>query len=100
MNRGLTWKQLVEIASAHLDLPYNWPHPNPPVKQTKAALEALFTTIAENALHGKSISIPGFGVFTRRTRKARRIINPQTHQPMDLPESVYVGFRCSKSIRR
>jgi integration host factor subunit beta len=100
MNRGLTWKQLVEIARTNLELPFRWTHLNPPAKQTKASLEVVFGTIAEQVLHGKTINIPGFGVFSRRTRKARRILNPHTHQLMDVPESTYVGFRCSKSIRR
>jgi DNA-binding protein HU-beta len=46
------------------------------------------------------LNLPGFGTFTRRTRKARRILNPINGEWIQLPEAVSVGFRVSKKGRK
>ncbi len=43
--------------------------------------------------------LEGFGTFSRRTRKARRITNPKTKQPMNLGETWQLGFRPGKKLR-
>ncbi len=48
---------------------------------------------------GGRVAIPGFGIFTLRKRKARRVLNPSTKAAMVLPESTTVGFRPAKKLR-
>lgn len=57
--------------------------------------EELSKTVAQ---HGRFVW-PGFGVWSIRTRKARRIQNPQTRAPMRLRATKTVGFRASKELR-
>jgi nucleoid DNA-binding protein len=69
----------------------------------KLAAEVLghaFTRIGEAVLvDHERIGIGGFGVFERRSRKARRILHPKTREPMRLPRSYAVGFSASKHQR-
>lgn len=41
----------------------------------------------------------GFGVFSVRRRKGRRIRNPQTRGLMRLPPSRTLGFKCAREVR-
>jgi DNA-binding protein HU-beta len=43
--------------------------------------------------------LTGFGIFEVRTRKARRIRNPDTDLPMLLPSRLAVTFRASSNWR-
>lgn len=99
----MTWQQLVEGAASVGILP-KYPKPGRartiPTKVAHRMLRSAFNVIAEEVLHGRRVAIPGFGVFTKRTRKARRIRNPQTRELMELGESTTIGFRCSKTIKR
>ena len=70
------------------------------LKDVDRVLRQLFADIAEEALHGRRVGIPNFGVFLKKTRRARQVRNPQTHELMRLPRAVSVGFRCSKAIKR
>jgi len=45
------------------------------------------------------VAVPGLGVFVVKTRKTRRITNPQTGELMTLPKSVEVRFRAAKSLK-
>lgn len=99
----MTWKELVEGCASVGILP-KYPKPGTrrsvPKKTAETMLRATFNVIAEKALHGERVSIPGFGVFYKRTRKSRRIANPQTKELMQLPATVSIGFRTSKQVSR
>jgi DNA-binding protein HU-beta len=45
------------------------------------------------------VAVPGLGVFVVKTRKARRITNPQTGEAMTLPEGIEVRFRAAKALK-
>jgi len=99
----MTWNQLVKGHASAGILPRFRPHAVRrvvPKKTAEAMLRATFNVIAEKALHGERVVIPGFGVFYKRTRKSRRIRNPQTLELMQLPRTVSIGFRTSKAISR
>lgn len=99
----MTWNELVEGAASVGILP-KYPAPghrrSVPKNVALKMLRSTFVVIAEKVLHGERVVIPGFGVFTKRTRKARKVRNPQTHEMMELGSSTTIGFRCSKSIKR
>lgn len=62
-------------------------------------VSALTSAIRETvAAHGRC-RIAGLGVFSLRTRKARRIRNPITGDMMQLQETKTVHFRPSKEWR-
>lgn len=73
---------------------------------TKKAARELLLTFLENVQEdltrygGGRVSIPGFGVFTLRTRKERRVLNPRTKESMVLPATKTVGFRPAKELRK
>lgn len=67
-------------------------------KSTREVLLAAFDAIGTAAASGR-FEVPCFGVFLRRTRRARAISNPQTKKRMHLHESRTVGFRAAKELR-
>ncbi len=46
-----------------------------------------------------SVSLIGFGTFTRRSRSARKGKNPQTGAVIDIPASNTVGFKAGKALK-
>jgi DNA-binding protein HU-beta len=74
---------------------------------TKAAagrmLEAIFDSaggaISEAVQKGKEVSIPGFGKFRSKVRKARRGRNPRTGAEIEIPETTVIAFSPGKGLR-
>ena len=70
---------------------------------TKKAAAELMDVVFKNI--GKAIkrdirfSYPGFGTWSMRTRKARRIRNPQTNEFMKLKATKTIGFRPAKDLK-
>lgn len=65
------------------------------------ALESVRSTITAFVMReGETFSWPGLGSFRRSTHKAKRVINPQTGQPMRTRASELLAFRASKHQRR
>jgi DNA-binding protein HU-beta len=67
-------------------------------KHAEEVAEALFSVIGEAVAEHGRFMWPGFGTWRRRSRKARRISNPITHELMRLPRTKSVGFRPSKHL--
>lgn len=63
------------------------------------AVDALLTLIMDSVAAGKEVSIPGFGAFTARTRKARKGRNPQTGAPLEIAEKTAPGFSAGKTFK-
>src|SRR5690349_16539880 len=57
-------------------------------KDTEEIITAAFNEIAKAVHQGARFHWPGFGVWTVRTRKARRIRNPSTGEMMRLKKTV------------
>ena len=87
MNKG----QLVEAIAAELDT-------------SKAAatrsLDAVIASIVEGIKKDDSVTIVGFGTFTKRERAARTVRNPHTGEPMEVRASTTVGFKPSQSLKK
>lgn len=75
------------------------------LKDTKAVVDALFDTnsrkgvIAIELDADRKVTIPGFGTFETRKRKARTGRNPQTGKPISIPASKYPAFRAGKTLK-
>ena len=68
----------------------------------KAAAEVLdvaFSNIGRAVKKEVRFSYPGFGTWSMRSRKARRIRNPQTNEMMKLKASKTIGFRPAKELK-
>ena len=66
-------------------------------------VDAIFDTASgaiSEAVHAAgSLSIPGFGKFTRRTRAARSGRNPRTGTEIKIPERTTVGFSAGRGLK-
>lgn len=77
------------------------------ISQAKAAevINALFDSrpghgiIAVELDAGRKVTIPGFGTFTTRKRKARTGTNPSTGAKMEIPARNYPHFKAGKTLR-
>jgi nucleoid DNA-binding protein len=86
MNKG----QLVETVAADMDV-------SKAVAQR--AVEAVLRSITSGIKEDQAVTLVGFGSFNRKTRAARTVRNPATGEPMDVKESVTVGFKPSTALR-
>ena len=86
MNKG----QLIEQVAAEMG-------------ETKAAasraVEAVISSITNGIKADDSVTIVGFGTFSKKERAARTGRNPATGEPMQIRASTTVGFRASSSLK-
>lgn len=72
----------------------------------KRLVDSIFEMVADQTFGvvgppaRKRFPIPNFGVFSMRSRKARKVIVPATGKVMQLPKQEVLGFRASKYLRR
>lgn len=64
------------------------------------AVNATFNIIRDSLGRGEKVVITGFGTFLLRSRAARRGRNPQTGQPIQIPQKKLPGFTAGKTIKR
>ena len=69
-------------------------------KAAAQVLEVVFANIGKAVKKDARFSYPGFGTWSIRTRKARKIRNPQTNEMMQLKASKTVGFRPAKELKQ
>jgi DNA-binding protein HU-beta len=63
-------------------------------------MDIVFNTIGKAVKKDQRFSYPGFGTWSVRTRKARKIRNPQTNEMMKLKATRTVGFRPAKELKQ
>jgi DNA-binding protein HU-beta len=68
-------------------------------KDAAKLLNLVFANIGKAVKKDTRFSYPGFGTWTIRSRKARKIRNPQTNEMMKLKASKTVGFRPAKQLK-
>lgn len=68
-------------------------------KDAAELLEIVFSNIGKAVKRDARFSYPGFGTWSLRSRKARRIRNPQTNEMMKLKASKTIGFRPAKELK-
>jgi len=67
--------------------------------EAKAVIDGLFAAIAEAAVAGDEISIPGFGKFKVRASAAREGRNPSTGATIQIAASKKLGFSPAKALK-
>lgn len=68
-------------------------------EQAYKAIDAVFDVIADELENGGSVNIQSFGTFEIHERAARKGINPQTKQPIDISASKAPAFRVSYKLK-
>jgi DNA-binding protein HU-beta len=69
-------------------------------KNAAKILEVVFENIGKAVKRDERFSYPGFGTWSLRSRKARKIRNPQTNEMMKLKASRTIGFRPAKELKQ
>ncbi len=67
--------------------------------KAEAAVDAVFTAIADALGNGDDATFVGFGTFSVAERGARKGRNPQTGAEMDIPASKTVKFKAGKDLK-
>lgn len=67
--------------------------------QAKAIVSAVFTGIADAALKGEDVSLPGFGKFKVQDKPARTARNPRTGEPIQIAAARKLVFQPAKAVR-
>ena len=68
-------------------------------KAAAEMMDVVFNNIGKAVKRDERFSYPGFGTWSLRSRKARRIRNPQTNEMMKLKASKTIGFRPAKELK-
>ena len=68
-------------------------------KDAAAAVDAFTKTVQDALKKGNSVGLIGFGTFEVRTRAAREGRNPQTGEPLKIPEKNVPAFKAGKKLK-
>jgi len=71
-----------------------------PKKDCVRIVESLFDIIKDDLNKGNDVMISGFGKWTVKAKKARKVRNPQTGGPLTIDARKVVTFRPSKVLRQ
>jgi len=69
-------------------------------KDGNTMLNIMFSTITDTLMDGDDISVPGFGKFSTSIRSARTCRNPQTGEPMEVPEKRVPKFKAASALKQ
>ena len=68
-------------------------------KTVNTVISALFDTIVKNVADRNSIKFVGFGNFSSAVRAERVYRNPQTNEPVPVPEHRVPTFKAGKAFK-
>jgi len=68
-------------------------------RETQKVVDAIIGTIGDTLAAGEKVTLVGFGTFRVRSRKARRGVNPQTRQSIQIPAKKVPRFSAGKVLR-
>ena len=61
--------------------------------QAKEIYDVFTAILRDTVISEKKLSLNGVGTFKVNERKARKGVNPQTHEPIKIPASKTVSFK-------
>jgi DNA-binding protein HU-beta len=67
--------------------------------QAKAAVDAVFETIADELSTGNEVSVSGFGKFSVSDRAARQGVNPATGEKIQIAASKAAKFSAASGLK-
>ena len=68
-------------------------------KDSEAVLNAFIDSVVETVPAGEKVTLTGFGNFEQVTKKARRVRNPRTGEPVPVPEKKAPKFKAGKEFK-
>lgn len=68
-------------------------------KDAAVAVDAVFDGMVEALVKGDEVRVAGFGTVAVKTRKARKGVNPSTHEEMEIPASKVVTLKVAKVLK-
>ena len=86
MNKG----QLIDAVATELDTSK---------AAASRAVEAVMTSITSGIKQDDSVTIVGFGSFSKKHRSARTVRNPATGEPMNIKATTTVGFKPAQALK-
>ena len=63
------------------------------------AIDAVIASITQGVNRDDSVTIAGFGTFSKKNRPPRVGRNPSTGEPLDIKASRTVNFKASQSLK-
>ena len=63
------------------------------------AIDAVIASITQGIDEHESVTIAGFGTFSKKNRPARTGRSPSTGEPLDIKASRTVNFKASQSLK-
>jgi len=69
-------------------------------KETNNVIDAMTSAITDSLGRNEKVTLIGFGTFQVMERKARRGVNPQTRQTIQIPAKKVPKFIPGKSLRQ
>lgn len=67
--------------------------------EVKRVVDTLLDVVHDGVVNDGKVTLQGFGNFVTKIRKARTVRNPQTGEPMDVPEKRVVVFKPSTVLK-
>ena len=71
---------------------------NSSVKEIEPVVDSVFTAIIDALKHEKEVQIVGFGAFKVKTRKSRQGVDPNSGEPIVIPETLTPTFTAGKRL--
>ena len=68
-------------------------------RTSREAVDAIISVITESLAREEKVTLVGFGTFEVMERKARRGVNPQTRESIQIPAKKVPKFKPAKSLR-
>ncbi|MEE2839667.1 MAG: HU family DNA-binding protein [Acidobacteriota bacterium] len=67
--------------------------------QAQEAMDAFVSNVKKALKSGDKVTLVGFGTFSASTRAARMGRNPQTGQPIQIPQRRVAKFSAGKALK-
>ncbi len=68
-------------------------------KACREAVDAMISAITDSLTTEERVTLVGFGTFQVRQRKARKGVNPQTREAINIPAKKVPKFVAGKGLR-
>jgi len=68
-------------------------------KEAGNVVDAITSAITDSLERNEKVTLVGFGTFEVRRRKARRGVNPQTREAINIPAKKVPKFTAGKALR-
>jgi DNA-binding protein HU-beta len=86
----MTKKEFVKLLAENLEVTQ---------KDADAAFQGVFGTLEAVLVNGDEVSVPKFGKFFTGVQAARTCRNPQTGDPIEVPEKRVPKFKASSVLK-